>query len=226
MSKENLMNKKEEEFVFRIEHFKYNITSKNVMPLKDLLRNSNRFDTTDYIVRSKLWWLYKTWSRVKTRIFNRLIDGFNFWDKKIFTQEEIFKILFLSVVLPYKIKLLEQKNGSSQKDILNFKLNLAKTEAVKYAISNARKQWVMYQAKDQFLEDDENIKEFYFEDKYEEKVFQKVENFNPFERIVKVYFQDEINPNGLENLNWILAFDMGGGWYLPMTKFNSYEYMY
>lgn len=241
MSKENLMSKKEEkineknqnkispeELVFRIEHFKYNITAKNVIPLKELLSNSFRFDTTDHVIQSKLWWLYKTWDRVKIRIFNRLIDGFNFWDKKIFTQEEVYKILFLNVVLPYKIKLLEQKDpkGLNQKEVFNSKFNNAKREANKYAINNARNQWLFYQMKDDLLEDDENIKEFYFEDGFENRVFQKIEAFNPFERIVKVSFQDEIDCNNFQNLDWILAFDMGGGWYLPMTKFNSYKYLY
>lgn len=217
-----------EEMLFKIEHFHTRITEKNVISLEEL-EDEYQYDTTNLAIRSKLWWLYKLFFEIEDKkLFDLLFDGFNYWNKKIFSPEEFYKILFLEVMIPFKVEIFKAENDTIRNNLILI-LEEVRKDATRYAIANA---FAQYNLQKQSLEDeekmdeleDERLQEFYFEDLYKGRVFQKVERFNPFDRIVRVYFQDPNNKEQYEDLDWILAFNMGGGWYLPLTNFNSFKY--
>ena len=195
-----------EEIMFKVEHFKTRITRENVISKELLFSEEYQYDTRNSIVRSKLWWLYKEWDTLNLDDLNYLMDGFMYWNKKIFSVEDFYKVLFLEVVIEHRIQILKNKPVDTNLE------DLVK-EAHKYAIARAYESYIMANDESFEEEDFEHPLIFEFRDAYFGKPVIKVVNFNRFENIRKVYFEED---------QWILAFHLGCGWYLSLTRPNSY----
>ncbi len=195
-----------EELMFKIEHFKTRITQENVIQ-KDLLFSEDyKYDTTNSVVRSKLWWLYKEWDTLNLEDLTFLMDGFIYWDKKIFSVEDFYKILFLEVVIETRIAILKNKP-------IDYKLDDLVKEARKYAIANA---WEKYYLENSDIELEEELEHpllIEFKDTYFGRPVLEVRKFNRFDNINKVFIGEN---------EWILTFSLGSGWQLAITKPNSY----
>lgn len=82
-----------------------------------------------------------------------------------------------------------------------------------FAVKNTWLFWNIHKNNKTILtygEEDENI----FDTKYKNKEVDYVFSFNLYHRLWRVYFKDK---------SWIIAFDIGNGWYEPLTDFNDYK---
>lgn len=176
-----------------------------------------------------LHYITKNWKKMYPIETVKLFEyASNFITKNIFTPRDIYDLLFLEMVLYYNlefnisIKLPNVSENICLEDKLNLledlkvfeeNLNVYTRLAHRFAVANT---WYYYNFYKKYNSNGVEAKyhrdEAYFGNNYKNKKVDFTTGFNLNRRIWQVYFKDN---------SWLLAFDVGNGWYVPLTNFNS-----
>lgn len=179
--------------------------------------------------RDTLNFLLKNWRLISPVESMHLYDHIELgYHLGIYTQIEIYYMLLLEQQLYFNLRysmnyplpdIYYNRNTSveSKFEVLNLlkdyekKLNEVTRIAHKFAVKNTWLFWNIQKNNIKFNPfDSENL----FDEEYKGKKVDYVLSFNLYHRLWTVYFKDG---------SWIIASDVGNGWYAALTDFNSYK---
>ncbi len=177
--------------------------------------------------RDTMKFLLKNWRLISPiesiHLFDHIELGFG---KGIYSQMDIYYMLILEQQIYFNLRYIISNpipdsyfnNNISVNDKLEIfdylktyeeELNKIVRISHIFAVKNTWLFWNIHKNNIKF-NNDENL----FDTKYMNKEVDYVFSFNLYHRLWRVYFKDK---------TWIIAFDVGNGWYEPLTSFNDYK---